>query len=628
MNLFAELRRRNVFRVAGVYAVAGWLIAQAAGVLENALVMPKWFDTVIVSALLLGFPVALILAWAFEMTPEGMKLTANVPEGTSIAPKTGRRLDYAILGGVALIVALFIGDRMMPEAPSSVVTPRQAGAPQDAGGANNLPHPEELSRSESVSKGAPPAASIAVLPFADMSPGKDQEYFADGMAEEILNVLAKIDGLSVASRTSAFAFRDADDNASDIAATLNVAFLLEGSVRRDGDRLRITAQLIDAVKDRHLWSEAYDRNMADVFAIQEEIAGAIGAALRGKIGGGGETPAPVKTDNLAAYDKYLKARSLLKKRGPDLREAIALFKEVAAEDPDYAPAWSGLVQATEPVIFYFPEAQDPFVLAEYQGLEALAARMAVDRDPGSAEALGGMADHLRDEMRWEEAEAFYRRAFAVDANDVEVLEDFQEFLHRVGRAEEALMEARRGQKIEPLWGLLKDWEAIHLDQLGDREGAVAVSLALLRDAPDFAFSYNQLFTLALADRRYADARNYAEAMPEGRVVSKEAMRQLLDWAERGRSPETAKALPKIALTDWLAMLAAAGADDRVFEILAATDPGVGSMALMRVAGYEALRCDPRLKKEIIRAGLPDYWRESGWPTLFRPAGKNDFECAR
>lgn len=603
-RLLHELRRRNVFRVGLAYLVGAWLIAQVVANVGPILGLPAAFGKGVLLVLALGFPAALVFSWLYELTPEGIKKTADVPEAESIASKTGRKFDHAILAGLALVGVMIVADRLMPEAPAA------ASASPDQG-----------------AKAAIPDASIAVLPFADLSPGKDQEYFSDGMTEEILNVLVQIDGLTVASRTSAFAFRNATEKASAIAATLNVKYLLEGSVRRDGERLRITAQLIDAAKDRHLWSETYDRTMADVFAIQEEIATAIGGELRAKLGGaGGPAPAPARTENLEAYDKYLMARSLLKKRGAGLREAIALFKEVVSEDPGYAPAWSGLVQAVEPVIFYLPETQDPFVLAEYQGLEALAARMAVDRDPKSAEALGGMADYLRDQLQWEAAEDYYRRALAEDANDVEVIEDFQEFLHRVGRTEEALEEARRALTIEPLWPLLKDWEAIHLGQLGDRARAGALARATFERSPDYTGAINTAFILALTDGRHDDARRFADAASESAVISKDAMRRLLDWSGHGRSPEAARALPGLVLTDWLSMLAAAGAEDRVFEILAKTDPRINSMALLRIAGHERLRCDPRLKREIIRAELPQYWRRRGWPKFFKPAGDGDFGC--
>ena len=271
-KLIAELRRRNVIRVAGVYAVIGWLVAQVATLLETSLGLPSWFDGVIVAALLLGLPIALILAWAFELTPEGMRLTASLPEAQAGAQKS-RKLDYAILSGVALVAVLFIVERIMPP---SVIERRSAddgsGAAADESSAHS--QPEDGSGAVATPKGPPPAASIAVLPFADLSAEKDQQYFSDGIAEEILNVLARIDGLKVASRTSAFQFRSAAAGIPAIAGELGVRHVLEGSVRKAGNRVRITAQLIDASTDARLWSETFDRTLTaeDLFAIQDEIA--------------------------------------------------------------------------------------------------------------------------------------------------------------------------------------------------------------------------------------------------------------------------------------------------------------------------------------------------------------------
>lgn len=261
-NLFSELKRRNIFRVAGVYAVIGWLLAQMASVLENAMNMPAWFDTMVVSCLLLGFPIAMILTWAFEMTPEGVKRTesANADEETS--PKTGRGLDYLLIGGLALVGVLIIGGQFRSSAPAN-----PDAAPS-------------LAQSNKID-----GQSIAVLPFEDFSPDKDQAYFADGIAEELLNVLAQVDGLRVASRTSAFTFKARESSISEIATALNVGHILEGSVRKSGETLRITAQLIDTNTDEHLWSETYDRPLTaeNIFEIQDEISQAIVLELNGRL---------------------------------------------------------------------------------------------------------------------------------------------------------------------------------------------------------------------------------------------------------------------------------------------------------------------------------------------------------
>lgn len=216
-KLIQQLQRRNVFRIAGIYAVVGWLLVQMSAALENAVGLPEWFDGLVVSLLLIGFPVAMIFAWAFEMTPEGVKRTETSDGDHGAAQAVNSKLDYVIMGGLALVAVLIVGDRMVPKASVVVEAPVIAGAGDFEG------------------------QSIAVLPFEDFSPNKDQAYFADGIAEELLNVLAQVDGLRVASRTSAFSYKGREASIREIAAALDVEHILEGSVRKAGNTLRITA---------------------------------------------------------------------------------------------------------------------------------------------------------------------------------------------------------------------------------------------------------------------------------------------------------------------------------------------------------------------------------------------------
>ncbi|HXI86458.1 MAG TPA: hypothetical protein VNH64_03295, partial [Parvularculaceae bacterium] len=317
-KLFAELRRRNVFRVAGVYAVIGWLLIQVIVAIKTPLHLPEWTDTFFVVLVLAGFPVALILAWAFEVTPEGVKLTKDVAEGESIAAKTGRKLDYAILAGLTLVVVTIVANRLMPEKTTAIAI------------------------DDSNAVAAPSDASIAVLPFEDLSPQGDQGYFADGMAEEVLNVLANVPGLSVASRTSSFQFKGREIGVPEIAKQLNVRHVLEGSVRKAGTTVRITAQLIDTKTDRHLWSQTFDRPLTtdDVFTIQDQIAQAIVNAMDKLIGVAAApkvTVAPA-TDNLTAYDLYLQARPMVQARA-NLVQADALLARAVEQDPKFVKAW-------------------------------------------------------------------------------------------------------------------------------------------------------------------------------------------------------------------------------------------------------------------------------------------------
>lgn len=286
-SLFAELRRRNVFRVAAAYAVVGWLITQAVALVEEPLALPGWTDTLVIVLLLAGMPITLILAWAFEMTPEGIKPTQAVSAEDSVTASTGKQLGLVIIGALGLVIVLIIGGRFLPSAgPSSTTI-------------------AATSQQSVLDK------SIAVLPFADFSVDGDYEWFSDGITEEILNSLARTPDLRVASRTSSFAFKGSDQEITSIAETLGVAHILEGSVRRTEDRLRVTAQLIRASDGFHLWSRNFDNNNTDAIAIQEEIAIEIARTLETALDPDALAEmADVGTDSIPAYEAYLEGLAL------------------------------------------------------------------------------------------------------------------------------------------------------------------------------------------------------------------------------------------------------------------------------------------------------------------------------
>ncbi|MCH7894514.1 MAG: hypothetical protein IH907_08400 [Proteobacteria bacterium] len=247
MSIIRELKRRNVFKVAIVYVMVGWLLLQASDTLVPALRLPDWFHSGVVFLLILGFPVALVFAWAYELTPEGLKRERGMDHSRSITHLTGRNLDFIIIGLLSITVVYFVFDNFVLTSDTPVVSETEK--------------------------------TIAVLPFVAMTSGVDDEYFSDGLTEEILNALAQLPELQVTARTSSFFFKGQNIPVPEIAARLNVAHIVEGSVRRDGNRLRITAQLIRAADGIHLWSQRYDRTLDDVFAVQEDIAENIVAAL-------------------------------------------------------------------------------------------------------------------------------------------------------------------------------------------------------------------------------------------------------------------------------------------------------------------------------------------------------------
>ena len=284
MNLFTELKRRKVFKIGAAYVVVAWLVVQAASIAFPAFDAPSWVLRVFILIAFLGLPIALVFAWAFDFHPDG------------IQSETRSRSDKLIFVIAALLVALAFAWYFKGQ-PAN-----RAGDPLPVAAA---PAP----------KPAPPAVnpqSVAVLPFVNMSGDKDNEFFSDGISEELLNALVRVDGLGVASRTSSFAFKGKTVAASEIAGQLKVRYILEGSVRKQGSTVRITAQLIDASDDRHVWSQTYDRQLTDIFKIQDDIANAIVTAVRGTLGKqpGRAVEVRADTDNMQAYELYLKAREL------------------------------------------------------------------------------------------------------------------------------------------------------------------------------------------------------------------------------------------------------------------------------------------------------------------------------
>jgi TolB-like protein len=255
-SVWAELKRRNVVKVAVAYAIVGWLLVEVASTVLPTFEAPQWLLQAFTLFIVLGFPLALIFAWAFELTPEGIKREKDVDRSASITHKTGRKLDFLIIAVLGMAVAYFVVDKFFWVEKESTITP------------------------------AVTEQSVAVLPFVDMSPNKDQEYFSDGIAEELLNQLSKIRGLQVPGRTSTFAFKGQNEDFRVIGEQLHVAHVLEGSIRKAGERVRITVQLVKAADGFHLWSETYDRDLIDIFAIQEEIAKAVAKALSITLGVG------------------------------------------------------------------------------------------------------------------------------------------------------------------------------------------------------------------------------------------------------------------------------------------------------------------------------------------------------
>jgi adenylate cyclase len=431
MSLFAELRRRNVIRMAGLYLVLAWLLIQVAETLLPIFDTPGWVLRTLVVLVALGFIPALVFSWIYELTPEGLKRDAEVTPELSIAPQTAQRMDRLIFAGLLALVAVIVADRYWPGAHPSAIDDIAATASGDA----SLP---QATRPQQA-----PANSIAVLPFVNMSPDPDQEYFSDGISEEILNVLSRTPGLHVAARTSAFSFKGSSREVPEIAEALNVRLVLEGSVRKQGQRVRITAQLIDAASGYHRWSETFDRELADIFMIQDEIAQAVAVQMKVQLEGA-STPEAGSPD-LLAYDFYLQGVSRWQARGEaNLRQAEAFFRESLQHDPGFAKAWSGLglVHAILPEWSTADQAASARV-ARDAGERALAL------DPDLPEAYTVLAYVALIELRLETSHALFERALDRGPSYASGVQWFGWALTVAGELERGEMMNRRAILLDP-----------------------------------------------------------------------------------------------------------------------------------------------------------------------------------
>jgi len=422
MSLFSELKRRNVFRVALLYLVATWLIIQVADVGISLLGLPLWTGRLVFLLLAIGFPLVMVFSWAYEITPEGLKKEKEVEHSTSITADTARKLNTAVVVLLLLALGGMVADRLIPEAATTV----------------------ETVAVESPDPAGPSERSIAVLPFVNMSADRENEYFSDGLSEELLNLLAKIPELKVAARTSAFSFKEADISIPEIAAKLKVAHVLEGSVRKSGDDIRITAQLIKAADGYHLWSETWDRKLTDVFAIQDEIAAAVVEVL--KVTLLGETPHARVTDP-RAYELYLRAKAVDNERTREAyEEGIRLLNEALAIDSEYAEAWVELstLITNQAGSGYLPS-QEGFAQAKS------AATRALEIDPLNARAMANIGwIVMYNDRDYAEAVRLINEARQLEPGNASVLNAYAVLNGHFGRVRTARSIYLEALSIDPL----------------------------------------------------------------------------------------------------------------------------------------------------------------------------------
>jgi len=394
MALLSELKRRNVFRVGTAYLVTAWLVVQVVETVFPVYGLSQNAIRYVFTALAIGLVPALIFAWAFELTPEGLKRDRDVDRSQSVSLQTGKSLDRAIMIVLALALGYFAFDKFVLSESREVAIAESA---------------RQEGRTDAL-VGSYGNHSIAVLPFVDMSPSKDQEYMSDGIAEELLNLLAKIPELRVISRSSAFAYKGKDIDMPTVAEQLNVVHILEGSVRKAGNQLRITAQLIEAQSDTHLWSETYDRELVNIFDIQDEIAATVVEEL--KLAILGKAPTTKRLDE-EAYTLVLQARYFWNRRAEgDEQKALKMYQRAIEIDPNYAPAWAGLsVAYAVHAIKGRMDRDEGFALAQE------AAEKSLQLDPDLSDAHVRMGQAYSRAQNEGAMRAEYQKALALDPNN-------------------------------------------------------------------------------------------------------------------------------------------------------------------------------------------------------------------
>jgi TolB-like protein/Tfp pilus assembly protein PilF len=575
-NFFAELKRRNVYKVAVAYAVVGWLVIQISSTILPTFHAPEWVLQSLVVIVALGFPLALVLAWAFEMTPEGMKRTEDVSPDEKIPQWSARKFGALIVTLTVIATGLLC---------YQLIRKKTSGSPATT---------------------ALPEKSIAVLPFVDMSQTKDQEYFCDGISEELLDALAKVEGLRVVARTSSFAFKGKNADVSEIAQKLNVRNVLEGSLRRDGNRVRISAQLIDARDGFHLWSETYERELQGVFAVQDEITRAIVNALKLKLAVG---PPVHKQPDPEAHDLYLRGRYFL--NGRNMTKAIDYFQQALAKNPNDALTYAALSESYMSLVVPFTQVapREAMPKAKETALRALA----LDNTLGEAHAALAYVTFFYD-WDWPAAEREFKRAIELNPNDLDAHHWYSHFLMPQGRVEESLSESKRALELSPfdvLMNLHLAWHyyyARQYDQAFDQiQKTIEMDKSFVGPWPGLILEQQRKYAEAIASfeeqRRLSPSRNstliaalgHAYAVSGNREAAQKIIAELQELAKT----------KYISSFQIASIYAGLGENDQAFAWLekAYEERSPELVNLKIEPSFDNLRSDPRFTDLAARIGL-------------------------
>ncbi|MGI9202383.1 MAG: tetratricopeptide repeat protein [Woeseiaceae bacterium] len=584
MALLGELRRRNIFKVSLAYVLVSWLIIQVADVLFPFINAPDWALQILVLFLILTFPIAVLLAWAFELTPEGLKSTSDVDKTQSITVQTGRKLNHIVMALLGVAVIFLVVDNYI--FPDQIV-----------------PDPDVDYR-----------RSIAVIPFTDRSAAEENaEFLADGIHDDLLTRLTQISNLKVISRMSVMQYKNTSKNVREIGEELGVGSVLDGGVERAGDDLRVNLQLIDARTDETIWADTYDRelNAVNLFSIQGEVAAAIADELRAQLSEAEEERiSVVPTESMLALESYFAAKQALSRRGPDtLLAAIDRLNLAVRIDPQFAPAWSGLAEAWLELPDY-PSSADPMQVR----MEATAAaNRAIALDPDSPDAAAVLGWHrLLHTYDWNGAERSFQNALAVDSSNINALHWYSHLLSWQGKHDEAIDVARRAVAADPLSTLMAANLSYILADARQWDESFEVGATTIENDPYSSLMTN-LWVAKIRARRAVEAAVQLETWARTTNRDIPAAIALGELIIRAQAGEELEAGPEALIaqlnlvTEVPEIYAAIGDGENTIAALSdAHDKGTGirSLLSMRInPSYDFIRDDPRFIELLETIGL-------------------------
>jgi TolB-like protein len=621
MKFISELKRRNVIRMAGLYLVGAWLLTQVAATLLPVFEAPGWVMKTIVGILAIGFFPAMIFAWIFELTPDGLKRDAEVMPDESIAPQTARRMERLIIAMFALALIFFAFDKFVlaPKRDAALVV-------ETTQAITNKVAKQEKSENEK---------SIAVLPFVNMSTDSEQEYFSDGVAEEILNSLAKVQNLKVAGRTSSFFFKGKNESLATIGKTLGVAHVLEGSVRKQGDKLRITAQLIRVSDGFQMWSENFDGTDADIFALQEKIARQVTSELKVALNAGQQNRLiDAGTNSAEAYALYLQATAIFNRRDiAQYQDAVAALQKALVLDPKYARAHSRLATLHATLGAYMD------IDHKLSNAKAIAeANAALALDPSLAEPHGVLGlTYGKQKGGYLRQREEFERALALDPDDVNSNFWYGLSLVMTGYGASGIVRLEHALSIDPMMPNIVRWRGVMYYHSGDLATAElylkrARSFGLLFAERELSFFAFQRGDPATAIRKWSDGtRGLQNTWPPGSTeiiangiygdaAAKSRALALLDDVLSQAQPRSTGTIP-------LSLLMLDKPERALYAALKLPDiDNSDFFARLWSSNGKQARALPEFPAFLSQMGLVVLWDKYGAPDICRKNGKGDYVC--